>query len=438
MAVSATKNRQAPEVTRKGRLRIRRVRLWAIVLALLAVAVWQGPTWLAAYPKWKARRAIAAGKLKAGQEWLALARRVNANDAETVFLEARILRKQGDFTRFREQLQRARELGFSLDRLQREQWLAWAQSGQLRLAEPHLSALLQKPQGDGPEICEAFANGFFRSHRIPEAVRILTAWIADFPDDPRPYFSRGRIRASQRSWKEAERDFRQTLKLDAGHFEAACQLGRVLAKQKHLKEAIDYFELCEAGPRVRTSGRIGQAACWRMLGEPGKARAILNRLLTEQPGLAAALFEIGQLDLDSGRYDTAVNVLNAAYERSPRDLSIRYALGRALRGAGRLKQAESHLAFVSAAREALARAQRLEERVAAHPQDVAARYEIGVIHLKYGLPDSGVVWLLSALDYAPTHQPTHKALAAYYDRRAREDPSFAKLAERHRSQIDDR
>jgi tetratricopeptide (TPR) repeat protein len=409
-----------------------------IVLSLLAVVIWQGPAWLAAFPKWKARQAIAAGKLEAAKEWLAMARRVKADDAETAFLESRILRKQGDLTRFREHLRRAHELGLSLDRVKREQWLAWAQSGQMRQAEPHLSQLLRDPQGDGPEICEAYANGFLRNHRIPEAVRLLTAWIADYPNDARPHFSRGKIHARQRLWKEAERDFRRTLELDSQYLEAAFQLGRVLRKQKRLHEAIGFFELCGASPQVRNLGRVGQAACWRVLGEPDKARAIVNRVLAEQPDQAEALFEIGRLDLDSGRYEEAVKSLKRAHEQSPRDLEIRYTLGSALRGAGRMKLAESHVDFVSQARTALARAQKLEERVAHAPGDVSSRYQIGVIHLKYGLPANGIVWLLSVLNYAPGHQPTHKALAEYYEIRAREDPGFAKLAERHRSQIDNR
>jgi Tfp pilus assembly protein PilF len=50
------------------------------------------------------------------------------------------------------------------------------------------------------------------------------------------------------------------------------------------------------------------------------------------------------------------------------------------------------------------------------PDDPKLRREAGLICLRYGKEPEGLRWLLSALEAAPRDEPTHAALADYYER----------------------
>ena len=64
----------------------------------------------------------------------------------------------------------------------------------------------------------------------------------------------------------------------------------------------------------------------------------------------------------------------------------------------------------------LRRMDRLVRGVSERPNDLAARYEAGVIFLQYGMTQDGLHWLSTALELDPNHRPTHRALADYYER----------------------
>ena len=407
---------------------------WLLLAGLLAVLVWPGQGWLAVVPRWQARRALSTRRPENAHQWLSVADYLAWDDPETEFLRARVFRKQGEFGKLREHLKRAQELGFAVDRLQRENWLALAQSGQLRKAEPHLAALLTEPRGDESEICEAFVVGFFRNHRISDALQLLESWIADHPEDPHPRYLRGKIWTEGQKFEQARQDFLRAWELDPTYFAAAYELAEILFAQNRHREAFSYYELCAVGCETKIEAQIGQAKCWKVLDQSGRARNILQDVLAQNPSLTEALFELGQLDLEVSRFAEAVRWLRQAHRQRPHDLAYRYALATALRGAGELKQAQTQFRHLNLAQEALARAQGLTDHVAAKPDDVKSRHEIGQIYLEYGSAEKGVVWLLSVLDYDPQHTPTHEALAAHFESRAHESPEFAKLAQEHRTQ----
>ena len=101
----------------------------------------------------------------------------------------------------------------------REQIMAQAQLGEMRDAEKQRTRLLSDPQGDEPEICYAFVQGYLQIHQYAAARQLLNGWAADFPEDPRPLFLRGTVQMNAELWKEAEADFRKTLTIDPKHFQ---------------------------------------------------------------------------------------------------------------------------------------------------------------------------------------------------------------------------
>jgi tetratricopeptide (TPR) repeat protein len=399
----------------------------ALVLAAAALAL--------AVPKWQARRALAARDPERALAWLEWAAKVAPRDPEAAFLRARAYRRQGRFDLVHTHLGQAWNWGWPIPRIRREEWLAQAQAGQLREAEPHLQQLLMDPQDDASEICAAYVNGFYLMNRYPDALRLIEPWIADFPNEPQAFLMRGKILRALQNFKAAETDLRRAFELAPHDGAAGCELAGVLLDLKQPAEALEVYRRCDGAGTVRARVRIGQAECLRMLGESDQARAILQDLLAAEPRPAEAIFELGQLELEAGHYEAAVRALQEAHRKLPRDLKIRYALANALRSAGQTREAAAEFAFVTVAQAALSRANSLIDEVAAHPDRVEARAEVGRIFLKYADPNSGLVWLQGALNYDPRHRPSLEALAAYYEGRAAERPEFKELARGYRLQL---
>jgi Tfp pilus assembly protein PilF len=49
-------------------------------------------------------------------------------------------------------------------------------------------------------------------------------------------------------------------------------------------------------------------------------------------------------------------------------------------------------------------------------RDVEKRYRVGTILMEYGSPEEAAVWLRTALEIDPRHEPSHRALFDYYSR----------------------
>jgi tetratricopeptide (TPR) repeat protein len=411
----------------------RRLR-WGVLAVLATVLAWNHAVWLPAIPLWRTRLALVQRRLDDAHSWLDVAVRVAPSDPEIEFLRARVFRKQGEFSKVREHLQRAYDLGIPKDRVEREQWLALAQSGQLSKAAPHFSELLRDPREDGQEICAAFVNGYFLNYRYAEAFTLLDVWIKDFPDDPVPFLFRGRIHAKLQKHRDAEENLRHAWKLDADYSEAVFDLAEILRIQKRPDEALQFYrQLSETASKTRVKTRIGEVKCLRMLGRTAESRRVLQKLLADDASLVEAQSEIGHIELEAGHYESAIRWIRLAHDQNPQDVELRYALASALRGNRDLEEATIHFNAVKQARAALSQIPKLTGLVVKKPEDIESRYKIGVICLGYGSQKEGVGWLQSVLEYDSNHNPTLKALADFYERRSEDAPEYAEMAKRYRS-----
>jgi tetratricopeptide (TPR) repeat protein len=423
--------------TAPKRPRHRRAAFWRRVLLLLTAAalLWLGREPLCEAAKWQAQRAIRVGRPEVALDWLTCADILSARDAEVAFLKARGYRKLGRFDETRAALIRSGKLGYPVERLEREQWLALAQAGQLREAEPHLAGLLTDPGGDASEICEAYVTGFIRNHRVGEAFLLLDSWAADEPDNPLPEVLRGKLQIELGRWEDAEKSLARASALRPGDTEADYYLANVLVERKRTREALPVYERCAvqaADPTELRRAKIGQVRCLRTLGDAERARSLLERMLRKEPGERDALIELARVEMEAGRFAEAVADLEQADARRDHDLEVRYAWAGALRGAGRLEEARKEFEEIAQAQSSLTRAANLLDRVRKKPDDVEARFEAGRTFLRYGEPEKGLFWLRSVLDYAPDHGPTCRLLAEYYERRSAEDRRFAALAHEYR------
>ncbi len=414
--------------------RRRRWWLWYLLTGAMIALLFGGQRVAGTIVKSQARECIAKRDPDGALQWLKWSAALDRRDAEAEFLRARAYRKLGEFNLVREHLSLAFKQGYSVTRLEREQTLALAQSGQLHEAEPQLSGLLTDPQGDAPEICEAFVHGFIMNRRFGDAFEMLTPWIADYPGSPQPYYIRGHLHVQLQQYKLAEADLRKALELDPRHEATTFELGDVLEQLHRPEEALTYYIRAGKYPRFEMLAGIGESRCLKILGRNDEARAVILRIIEKHPQEPLAHQSLGQIELEAGKYEDALKHLDLAAVKLGYDSELRNARGTALRGLRRLDEARREFEYVSESSRALGRAADLRDKVQAEPTDFQSRYEIGKIFLKYAPPQEGVIWLQSVFNYQPHHQGAHQALADYYTSREKEDPKFRELAERHRKE----
>lgn len=362
----------------------------------------------------RARRCLHDRDNRQALRELRTALRLAPNDTEVLLLLARTHRRLGNLEQMSAFLRRAEQLGGDPSRAERETWMAWAQSGRLREAEPHLAELLTDLRDDGADVCEAYVQGYFSNLRVNEALQLLDAWERDFPDDAQSYFMRGYLMQTLRRWPEAATAYRSGLEL--AHQEKAmmrCRLAEVLTEMGQIDEADAHFRRCSEelpkAPEILTAW----ANCLSLQGDVGIARQLLEQVLVETPHDFEALRQLGEIELSEGEFERALDHLDVAARQRPYDTTTRNALGKALRAQGRTDEAQVHFDYVTEAEESIARMERQLRVVLDRPEDAQVRYDIGMTLLKYGSPDDGAKWLRTVLELQPDHKPTHRALAVY-------------------------
>ena len=384
-----------------------------------------------------ARRALAEHTNQDALDWLNWATWLAPERGETAFLRARAYRRIGQMEFCAAALKRADQLRVPVNRLHREQWLALAQSGQLRQAESHLSELLIDPRGDSEEICDAFVLGYVRTQRETQALQLLQSWISDWGNHARPLILRAKIWSLKSMFAEAEADLRRAVQVEPANSEAVMELAKALRRGNHFDEASKLFERNLKSRQYRIDAHLGLALCLKALGEQSRVLPLLETAVQLDQDHPEGLRELGRFHLEQGHYKEAVNVLDQAVRIAPRHEEGHYLLAQALNESGQADQAKSHFDFVQKVRTAMQEVEQCEGRFAQNPRDVDALVRAGEILLEVSDPEEGVFRLLTALEISPKNSTARKLLAEHYARRATTEPRFSQLAESFRDNSDE-
>ncbi len=121
------------------------------------------------------------------------------------------------------------------------------------------------------------------------------------------YNVRGLIRMALREDKEAEEDFKLSLKLDKDDSEAHNNYGWFLCQRGKEKDSIAHFMAALKNPLYTTPERayLNAGVCSRKAGELKDAEDFLQRALLVQPGNMQALFALAELNFSTGNYTAA-------------------------------------------------------------------------------------------------------------------------------------
>jgi enediyne biosynthesis protein E4 len=347
--------------------------------------------------------------------WLQSAAWLNFHHPETQFQLARVHRRLGQFDQFEKHWYAARRLGCDTERLQREQWIALAQTKQFHeLRQHHWAALFEQAGSDGPEISEGYVTECLAKFRLAAAGAVLEAWQKDFPDDAGPYYLRGLVREASKNWVAAEQEFQQALECDPSRTEARYRLATALMKQLRFEEAELHLQRCLEERPGESESCVAAAECLYKLEKTNEARRILRERLDEEPGDYAALRKLGEIELAVGRLAEAFECLKKAVRIDAVSQDLRYQLATVLRRGGNLAAAQREFAYVHEANKPVLQLGRQIPDLVAAPDDVELRFEVAMTTWKYKSRDDGAKWFHSLLEFDPQHGPTHRALEQHY------------------------
>lgn len=362
-----------------------------------------------------ALRSLSAQKPEKALHWLGVAEWLGARRVDTALLRCRAVRRIGDPNRIQTAIAEAESRGAEPRLIEREQILFQAQSGELATAGPYLSQLLTDTSGDNLDVCASYVIGYLRNQRYREAGALVDALMKDSPEDPFPWYVRGRVSALQQLLPRAEADYRQAILRSPQWMDPVISLAELLAETHRQREAIVLFEQALSDPALAGRAAVGLSECLKAIGDSRQARQVLMQTLTvveNDPGL---LISFGRLEFEESRFSEAASALSKALRLKPWADDALFILAQCQRQLGMDADAAKTFEKVEEFRKALAELRQLEDQISANPTDEATRLRSGELMLKYRDPQDGVVELQSVLDLNPGCRAAHALLADYFN-----------------------
>jgi tetratricopeptide (TPR) repeat protein len=349
---------------------------------------------------------------------------------QLLYLLGRAERRAGNVDEAIEYLRRAQGAGWPARQVQEQIQLARIQRGHFEDLRQSLSGLTSGPASDefAYEAYEAMAKGYLYAYRFADALHCLGYWIEWCPQAVEPRVMRAGIWEQSQDWKRAIEEYHEVLRIDPSHLKARLAMaGHMLLQLNQVQDACREFLYCLQEHPDDVSAVLGLAACERRLGAPqgaeSRLRALLARRLTLEQRTNTQL-QLGQILLDRGEPDEAAELLAQAVAADPRNSPAQYALGSAYAATGQADKAAACFGRSRVLQEQFSRLTDITTELVNHPERAELRWEAGRILMEQGLSAEGAAWLSTVLMYDPHHQPTHEALADYYET-VKRDPRMA-------------
>lgn len=415
--------------SRRKRPRPRRPWFRRMIVVAVLGGLWTG------WPALCRRQASSALKLQQPEtavRWLRWADFSGLSKLETALLRCQTARRIGDPQAIRSSLDALETLGASPRRIEREQILALAHSGKMREAAPHMSRLLTDLDGDNRDVSCSYIVGFLRAKRYREAGALIDALMKDDPENPFPWYARGRVFALQQLLPKAEADFREALKLSPEWSEPAIELAELLHESHRQRDAMPLFQKLLDQQQFAVRAAVGLADCLKSIGEPQQAAAVLEQARNAGQADAAWWIALGRLHFEEGRFVEAETALQRGLQLQPWADDALFTLAQCQRQLQKDDIAAENFRRVEDFRAALSKLRNLQDQITASPTDELVRMEAAELMLKFQDPQDGVVALQGVLDLNPNNKQAHKLLADYFEQIRPATEQSRQQASRHR------
>jgi tetratricopeptide (TPR) repeat protein len=387
----------------------------AIVVLLLAGTA--GGVHLIALHRWHAAQAeIKDGLLTEARADLDFCLRVWPRSSRTHLLAARAARLGGDLPGAEDHLNRCLQLdkGPTPD-TQLEFLLMRVQIGEVDRVADQLMAYVENDHPDSPLILETLARSYMYNLRYRPALVALNRWLSLAPDTPKALFWHGwmmeRLTADH---DKPMSDYLRALQLDPDMYEVRLRVAELYLEWHNPPMALPHLEYLMRQCPDRPAVKAAMGRCRFMEGRPNEAEPLLKAAVEELPNDPPLVITLAKLYNQMGQPVEAENWLKKLTDGY--DLEARTTLIESLRLQGREKERAAAQERYEKDRVLLRHADELLRSEVDHPTSgPAIPYEAGMIFLQIGQERLGLNRLHEALERDPGHQPSHKALADYYD-----------------------
>ena len=193
-----------------------------------------------------------------------------------------------------------------------------------------------------PEFPEAEfqrGNALASLGRLPEADAAFRLAISYKKNWALPYSALGALLMRQGRDKEAEEFFQQALIADAKEGVALRMLTEIRLRAGDAKSALEFAKRATAITEAPASAWIGLAMAEKANGNKVAAKAILDRVLADEPENFAALMERADLFTDEKNFELAIADLKTAAKLKPAEKAVASRLANALQQAGKVDEA---------------------------------------------------------------------------------------------------
>lgn len=338
------------------------------------------------------------------------------HDVPAHLLAARAARQLGSYDEAEEHLRQAQR---RQPKQSEEVVLEWALHratlGDLDRTETYLMPLTREDSERGLLVCEALAEGYRRTYRVPQALAVLAIWLERRPNNVPALLLRGHLLSQVNSFQRAALDYQLVLEQQPECEQAQHWLTVCLVEGSRWEEALPYLEKLHQRHPEELDIRVYLALCRGHLGQGRQARQLLQSVLAEQPDHALALRSLGEMLLREQEPEQAESWLRRAAANLPHDYKAHWFLYEALRQQNKTAESEQQLQRTKQIEQRWNRFNTItQHEMAARPHDVALHAELGSLLLDLGYTEAGRSWLLNALHRDPQCRPVHEALARYY------------------------
>jgi tetratricopeptide (TPR) repeat protein len=211
-----------------------------------------------------------------------------------------------------------------------------------------------------------------------EALKLNPRFVPARNDLGRSLYQRGMVQA-------AEQEFKQTLLIDSQNFTASYNLGLLARDAKRYAESAQYLEKARQASPADIPTLFTLCGAYLGAGQTDRAISAAGQLVAINPGNPQIRFSLGTLFLEWKQYAEAAEHLERARINAPRNFELLHNLG----------QAYNHLKKYTEAEDAFLQALSIQG------DSVETLYQLAVVYAQSGHPDQAIQILVRARQLAP-------------------------------------
>jgi tetratricopeptide (TPR) repeat protein len=219
---------------------------------------------------------------------------------------------------------------------------ALVKKGDLAGADQIMEGVL-KNNPDANDVRLGYARLLIESDQRQHGREQLERVLKEDPANSEAHYSLGLLDLDEHQLDEAEAQFQTLTRKNNHQTDAEYFLGRIAELRHQTQKALAHYEKVVSGPQALDAA-VRRAAMLAKLGKLDEARSILEALREQFPPLADRfLLAEGEILLDSGAYDQALELYGDALKDAPDDDDVLYSRSLVYERMNRVGDAESDL-----------------------------------------------------------------------------------------------